>query len=145
IRLKKQSTSSVHLSNISDDYVAFKFPMARSTGSPGTSEDGGARIISLIQRQLCSNLHKNSSQKRRKAKSTISSLTYQNSIIIEAKETLQLELIPKEELSCIRQATLHSPVLHILHLDRRSKKGFSLAIVCMVSLIGIISGYISDP
>ncbi|CAI9275058.1 unnamed protein product [Lactuca saligna] len=57
----------------------------------------------------------------KEAKSTISSLTYQNSIIIEAKETLQLEL------------------------DRRSKKGFSFVFVCGVSLIGLIGGYFSDP
>ncbi|KAI3501744.1 hypothetical protein L1887_29736 [Cichorium endivia] len=57
----------------------------------------------------------------KEAKSTISNLTYQNSIIIEAKETLQLELA------------------------RRSKKGFSFVFVCGVSLIGLIGGYLSDP
>ncbi|CAH1429924.1 unnamed protein product [Lactuca virosa] len=57
----------------------------------------------------------------KEVKSTISSLTYQNSIIIEAKETLQLEL------------------------DRKSKKGFSFVFVCGVSLIGLIGGYFSDP
>ncbi|KAI3713817.1 hypothetical protein L1987_72403 [Smallanthus sonchifolius] len=57
----------------------------------------------------------------KEAKSTISSLTYQNSIIIETKEKLKLELA------------------------RRSKNGYPFAFVCMVSLIGLISGYISDP
>ncbi|XP_022025421.1 vesicle-associated protein 1-2 [Helianthus annuus] len=57
----------------------------------------------------------------KEAKSTISSLTCQNSIMIEAKESLKLELA------------------------RRSKKGYPFAFVCIVSLIGLISGYISDP
>ncbi|XP_071696272.1 uncharacterized protein [Rutidosis leptorrhynchoides] len=57
----------------------------------------------------------------KEAKSTTSSLTCQNRLIIETKERLKLEL------------------------DRRSKKGFSFSIVCMVSFIGLISGYISDP
>ncbi|KAI3728246.1 hypothetical protein L6452_16879 [Arctium lappa] len=56
----------------------------------------------------------------KEAKSTISSLTYQNSKIIEAKEMLQLELA------------------------RRSKKGFSLASVCLVSLVGVIVGYFTE-
>ncbi|KAJ9549543.1 hypothetical protein OSB04_022086, partial [Centaurea solstitialis] len=51
----------------------------------------------------------------KEAKSTISTLTYQNSKIIEAKEILQMEL------------------------DRRSKKGFSFASVCLASLIGVIA------
>ncbi|XP_076941144.1 uncharacterized protein LOC143610588 [Bidens hawaiensis] len=57
----------------------------------------------------------------KEAKSTISSLTCQNSIIIEAKETLKLELA------------------------RRSKKGYPFLFVCIVLIIGLISGYISDP
>ncbi|KAI7757628.1 hypothetical protein M8C21_016519 [Ambrosia artemisiifolia] len=57
----------------------------------------------------------------KEAKSTISSLTCQNSIINEAKETLKLELA------------------------RRSKKGYPFVFVCIVSIIGLISGYISDP
>ncbi|XP_024995371.1 vesicle-associated protein 2-2-like [Cynara cardunculus var. scolymus] len=56
----------------------------------------------------------------KEAKSTISSLTYQNSKIIEAKEILQLELA------------------------RRSKKGFSFVSVCLVSLVGVIVGYFSQ-
>ncbi|KAK9052766.1 hypothetical protein SSX86_029396 [Deinandra increscens subsp. villosa] len=63
----------------------------------------------------------------KEAKSTISSLTCQNSIIAEAKEKLKLELI-------------------LTYLQaRRSKKGYPFAAVCMVSIIGLISGYISDP
>ncbi|KAK1438232.1 hypothetical protein QVD17_04038 [Tagetes erecta] len=57
----------------------------------------------------------------KEAKSTISSLTCQNSIVIEAKEKLKLELA------------------------RRSKVGYPFTFVCMVSIIGLISGYISDP
>ncbi|KAD3641733.1 hypothetical protein R6Q59_004385 [Mikania micrantha] len=57
----------------------------------------------------------------KEAKSTISNLTCQNSIIIEAKEKLKLELA------------------------RRTKKGFPFAFVCIVSIIGLVSGYISDP
>ncbi|XP_076907871.1 uncharacterized protein LOC143564497 [Bidens hawaiensis] len=57
----------------------------------------------------------------KEAKSTISSLTCQNSFIIEAKETLKLELA------------------------RRSKKGYPFVFVCIVLIIGLISGYISDP
>nr|XP_043638866.1 vesicle-associated protein 2-2-like [Erigeron canadensis] len=57
----------------------------------------------------------------KEAKSTISSLTCQNSKIIETKRKLQLEL------------------------DRRSKKGYPFTFVCAVSFLGLISGYFSDP
>ncbi|XP_076916685.1 uncharacterized protein LOC143576494 [Bidens hawaiensis] len=57
----------------------------------------------------------------KEAKSTISSLTCQNSIIIEAKEALKQELA------------------------RRSKKGYPFLFVFIVLIIGLISGYISDP